>query len=148
MAECNVLGTLHRNGPLISLTVSLLPGLPPYGVIAKAFPSEWGARGAEGVVVRFKSGEADWVGNFAPGFAGVTFAVLHPNGSDALVAAEGDLWSVNASLQSASRIFSAVVDALEVPGPRGWIFNMQGLALARSCRARFAYTPVVVGRDR
>jgi hypothetical protein len=113
------------------LIVSLLPGLPPYGPVAKAFPTEWRARGAEGVVVRFKSGETDWVGNFAPGFGGVTFAVLHPNGSDALVAAEGDLWSVNAPLQSASRILSGVVDALEVPGPPGWIFNMQGLALAR-----------------
>jgi hypothetical protein len=115
----------------MSLTTNLLPGLPPYGAPAKAFPAEWAASGKEGVVVRFDNGEGTWVGNFCRGLGGVTFSALHPNGRDALVAAEGDLWSADVSRQLATVVLPCVVDALEVLDPSGWVFNRQGLALAR-----------------
>jgi hypothetical protein len=96
-----------------------------------AFPAEWGARGSEGVVVQFDDGATKWVGNFRPGVGGVTFAATHPNGHNALVAAKGDLWSVDVSRRTAAVILQAVVCAIDVSDPIGWVFDRQGLALAR-----------------
>jgi hypothetical protein len=48
----------------------VLPGLPPYGPVAKPFPQE-GPHYREGFAVRFFSLDGTaWVGNFQPGCAG------------------------------------------------------------------------------
>ena len=115
----------------MNLPVRLLGGLPPYGPMATAFPSEWGRLGREGIVVEFKTEGSTWVANFQPGLGGLNFAQVHPNGRDAVVVASGDLWVVNPVQRSAERLLPALNAALEVRDPDGWVFSRQGLALAR-----------------
>ncbi len=75
--------------------VKRLPGLPPYGPLATAFPDEWGRVGREGTVVEFKTEAGTWVGNFQPGLGGLEFVGLHPNQRDVVIIVGGDLWVVN-----------------------------------------------------
>jgi hypothetical protein len=109
----------------------ILPGLPPYGPIATAFPSEWGRVGREGTVVEFATDEGKWVGNFRPGLGGLTFASLHPNKLDMVVISAGDLWVVRPRDRTALQTLLAIDAILEVRNPEGWVFSRQGLALAR-----------------
>ena len=109
----------------------ILPGLPPYGPTPTAFPPEWGSLGREGTVVEFQTDEGLWVGNFRPGSGGLQFAGLHPDGSNIVVIAAGDLWVVNPRERTAVRMFPSLDAILEVRNPDGWVFSRQGLALAR-----------------
>ena len=109
----------------------LLEGLPPYGAMATAFPSEWGRLGREGIVVEFESGGDSWIANFRPGLGGLRVVYPHPNRHDAVVIASGDLWVVNPEQRSAEMLLPAINMALEVQDPNGWVFSRQGLALAR-----------------
>lgn len=110
---------------------TLLDGLPAYGPLAIGFPDEWGKLGREGIVVRFASGSGEWSGNFRPGLNGLTSVGPHPNGRDVLVIAQGDLWVVDPGQRSAELVLPAIASALPASDPDGWIFNCQGLALAR-----------------
>jgi hypothetical protein len=110
---------------------TILAGLLPYGPMPTAFPAEWGLRGREGTVVEFKSTTGDWVGNFEPGFSGLQFAGIHPNGVDAVVIAAGDLWVVNCEGRTAQRLLSALNALFAVQNPEGWIFSRQDIAFAR-----------------
>ena len=110
---------------------ALFPGLPPYGPPAEAFPKEWGKLGREGAVVKFETSAGSWVGNFRPGLGGLTLVEVHPNRVDALVLAGGDLWVVDPTSRNAEVLLPAVFSLLAVQGPDGWVFNRQGLALAR-----------------
>lgn len=112
-------------------TFKLLKGLPPYGPMATAIPSEWGRLGREGVVVEFHPGGNSWIANFQPGLGGVTAVYPHPNGHDAVVVAKGTLWVVNPGKRSAEKLLPAVFKALEVQSPDGWVFSRQDIALAR-----------------
>src|SRR5262249_4793983 len=86
-----------------------LPGLPPYGPLAKPFPSSWGRSGREGLVVEFSAGDAvRWVGNFRPGINGVTQVLHHPNRRCVLVLSTGDLWAVDVVHQTAQELSVAV----------------------------------------
>jgi hypothetical protein len=58
-------------------------------------------------------------------------AAVHPNGRDAVVIAEGDLWIVDPMQRSATILSPAVDAALEVRDPDGWIFSRQSVALFR-----------------
>src|SRR5258706_8328502 len=109
----------------------ILPGLPPYGSMPTAFPTEWGYLGREGTVVEFDTEEGVWVGNFQPGSGGLQFAGLHPNGLNVTVIAAGDLWIVNARDRTAVRTLPSLEAILEMHDPDGWVFSRQGLALAR-----------------
>jgi hypothetical protein len=126
-----------RSAPAVSLSkrmapaVRVLPGLPPYGPLATAFPAEWGRLGREGTVVEFKTERATWVGNFQPGLGGLQFAAVHPNQRDAVVIAAGDLWVVNPKERTAEQLLPAIDTALEVQEPDGWVFSRQGIAFAR-----------------
>jgi hypothetical protein len=109
----------------------LLPGLPPYGPAARAFPSEWGRLGREGIVVAFESEAGSWVGNFRPGVGGLNVLYPHPNNRDAVVIASGDLWVVSPDHRSAEFLLSAIDRVLEAQDPSGWVLSRQGIALAR-----------------
>ena len=115
----------------MTLAVHFLPGLPPYGPMATAFPAEWGRSGKEGAVVEFKTDDDSWVANFMPGISGIQLAEVHPNGRDAVVVASGDLWAVDIAARSAKRLLPAVDSVFAVDNPTGWVFTRQSLALAR-----------------
>src|SRR5213593_1232440 len=68
----------------MTVGVRLLQGLPPYGPLATAFPSEWGRLGREGTVVEFMTEAGSWVANFQPGLGGLEFAQLTPTGATQL----------------------------------------------------------------
>ncbi|MBX7072338.1 MAG: hypothetical protein K1X71_04260 [Pirellulales bacterium] len=115
----------------MALSVTILPGLPAYGPQATPFPTEWGRFGREGTVVEFKDDDSCWVGNFRPGLGGINLAGVHPNERDAVVVARGDLWVVDPVKRAALYILPAIDAAIEVRDPNGWLFSMQGLAIAR-----------------
>jgi len=78
-----------------------LPGLPPYGDLAKAFPSSWARTGREGYVVEIRPNKgATWVGNFRPGFSGFSGTYRHPNGCDVLVVSGGQGYVVDPEMQA------------------------------------------------
>jgi hypothetical protein len=62
---------------------------------------------------------------------GVQLVELHPNGRDAIVIANGDLWCVDILNRTAQQILPAIDSAFSVESPSGWVFTRQGLALAR-----------------
>ncbi len=99
--------------------------------MATPFPAEFGCLGREGTVVEFTAEEGTWVGNFQPGPGGLEFAGYHPNGSDVVVIAAGDLWIVHPHERTAVRNLPALEAIFEVRDPAGWIFSRQGIALAR-----------------
>ena len=115
----------------MSLTVTLLSGLPAYGPLATPFPAEWGRSGREGTVVEFKMDDQAWVGNFKPGLGDFELAQVHPNNQDAIVIAGGDLWVVNPVQRTGSILLTAIDAAIEVKKPNGWLLSRQGLAIAR-----------------
>ena len=111
---------------------SLLPGLPPYGELPRAFPASWGRLGREGVVVRFLGADGHvWLGNFQPGLSGVTAVHPHPDGRRVLVFAEGDLWVVEPEAGAAERLTGPVDAIWPVEDPQGWVMSFQGLAFTR-----------------
>lgn len=112
-------------------SVRLLPGLPPYGPMATAFPAEWGQLGREGTVVEFNSGTEVWVANVRPGLDGLKFAELHPKGGAAIVIASGDLWMIDLRTRAAVQMLPAIEAMWRVQNPEGWVFSRQGIALAR-----------------
>jgi len=115
----------------MTLSVTILPGLPAYGPLATPFPAEWGRWGREGTVVEFKADDICWVGNFRPGLSGIELARVHPNKRDAVIVSGGDLWVVDPVQRTASFVLHAIDTAIEVRGPDGWLFSRQGLAVAR-----------------
>lgn len=108
-----------------------LPGLPPYGPLATAFPPKWGCLGREGLVVSFETEEGEWVANFQPGLGGVDVVWAHPNGHDIVVIASGDLWVVNPELRSAELLLGAIDRGFQVDDPLGLVLSIQGIAWAR-----------------
>lgn len=107
----------------------LLPGLPAYGPLARAFPPEWGRLGREGIVVAFDGDRGTWTGNFASDNVGLCTVLQHPDGMRVLVLASGDLWCVDPNLETAEHQLYGV-DALWLV-PDGYVVNWQGLAFAR-----------------
>jgi hypothetical protein len=113
-----------------------LAGLPSSGQMAKTIPADWGHGAREGVVVEFQRADGSvWVGNFEPGPGGIDDVRTHPNGSDVLVTASGQLWSVNPTTQEAVRLAPAVFGVWDLSAPHRLLFNNQDLAF------------VCVGRD-
>ncbi len=116
------------------MTVTMLSGLPPYGPMATAFPPKWGRLGREGTVVEFRAEAGAWVGNFQPGLGGLgglDGVALHPDGRHVVVISAGDLWVVDPNDRTAQLLLPAIEAAFDVQDPEGWIYNRQGLALAR-----------------
>jgi hypothetical protein len=105
-----------------------LPGLPSSGPMAKTIPPGWGHGAREGLVVEFRPiNRSVWVGNFEPGLGGIDDVLAHPNGSDVLVAARGQLWRVNPRTQEAARLAPAVFGMWALSDPRRLLINNQDL---------------------
>jgi len=103
-----------------------MPGLPPYGAPAIAFPADWARSGREGVVVEFEQADGGkWTGNFKPGFGGLDDVRRHPNGRDVLVASSGNLWQVDPMHRSAETLESAVLAVWDVADRL--VYDDQGL---------------------
>lgn len=108
----------------------ILPGLPPYGALARACPPDWGARGREGLVVEFTTSTGRlWVGNFANGMNGIREVVQHPDGLRVLVFSGGDGWSVDIDGEDAQLLVHTIDGLWPVQG--GLILSRQGLAFLR-----------------
>jgi hypothetical protein len=70
-----------------------LPGLPPYGPLARAFG---GPQHSEGLVVRFWTATGEtWVGNFHRGYGRASGLVDHPDKQRVVVVARGQGYVVN-----------------------------------------------------
>ena len=105
-----------------------LPGLPASGPMARTIPPGWGHGVREGVVVEFRPADGSaWVGNFEPGLGGMDDVLSHPNGSDVLVAASGQLWRVNSTRQEAVRLAPAVFGMWKLTDPPRVLVNNQDL---------------------
>ena len=87
-----------------------------------------------GTVVEFTVEADTWVGSFPIRPHRAQLAELHPNGRDVMVIATGDLWVINPVQRSAERLLPAIEAALQVRDADRWIFNRQGIALARPFR--------------
>jgi len=111
--------------------IKQLEGLPPYGPMAISFPNKWGNKGQEGIVVEFQTEKETWVGNFKSGSNSINLVHLHPNKKNGLVISGGNLWVVDADLHTAENVLSSIDQAIEVNNPVGWVFSLQGLAIAR-----------------
>lgn len=115
-----------------STSFRILPGLPPYGTPASAFPGSWGRSGREGLVVEFQVGDSlRWVGNFRPGLGGVHAVQEHPDGHRVLVLSSGCLWVVDPYSRQAEEIEGAVDEMLQIEGSKDLIVSRQGLAFLR-----------------
>ena len=112
----------------------LLRGLPPYGDFALSIPDQWGGGGKEGIVVRFGDGDSAWVGNFRPGFSGLTSVLPHPDRHRVIVLAEGDCWAVDPRLRAAELLAEGVADVLHVPSTPD-ILLVDATAITRVGRA-------------
>ena len=115
----------------MTTSVRILGGLPPYGPMATPIPKEWGLRAGEGLVVEFETGTESWVANFQRGLGGLDLAAPHPRGHGAVVIASGDLWEVDTATRSAELLLPVIDEAIEVGSSEGWVFSLQGIALAR-----------------
>ena len=131
----------------MAASFKVLPGLPPYGPAATAFPSEWGRLGREGMVIAFESEAGSWVGNFRPGVGSLSVLHPHPNNQDAVVIASGDLWVVRPDDRSAEFLMGPIDRALEVHDPSGWVLSRQGISLARLGPSGLIWHPRRLSRD-
>ena len=112
----------------ISTTFQRLPGLPTYGPMAMTIPSGWGHGAREGLVVEFRLADGSaWVGNFEPGIGGIDDVVAHPNGTDVLVIASGQVWWVNPITRGAVRGAPWVNGLWTLAYPYRLLFNNQDL---------------------
>lgn len=73
----------------------ILKGLPPYGNPPITFSASGSQAFTEGLVVKFKNGETQWVGNFIGLYNGPTGVMLHPNGKNVIVVANGEGYIVD-----------------------------------------------------
>lgn len=113
----------------------VLPGLPPYGPMAISFTNRGASEHREGLVVRFyPERSAAWVGNFLGG--GTTFTVVldHPNATDVIVVARGDVCIVDPEKRTLRDRFAGDVTAVfQLPSIGCVVF--QGLTDFRGIRS-------------
>jgi hypothetical protein len=111
------------------MTVSVLPGLPPYGETPTRFTATGFGTHSEGLVVEFRPEDRPaWVGNFVRGLAAFDWVGAHPNEHDALVVAGGQGYVVDTEGRTLISTFGgAIVASIRYPPQRAVIFNHQGL---------------------
>jgi hypothetical protein len=86
----------------------ILPGLPPYGPMAKPFPSSGYASHREGFVVQFSSQKIGlWIGNFQRGLTNFSNVYEHPDGKRVVVVSGGDGYVIDPERQVSVANFSS-----------------------------------------
>jgi hypothetical protein len=107
---------------------AILPGLPPYGPLARAYPESFSKNGKEGYVVEFLPGtDKAWICNFAPGIGGLSDARLHPNKRDVLVFAAGTCVSVNPWTGEINNLVPAAFQVFKLDHPDRLLISNQDL---------------------
>ncbi len=116
--------------------------------MAKTIPSGWGHGAREGLVVEFSQVEGSvWVANFEPGLDGIDDVLTHPNGSDVLVVASGQLYRVNPVTQATVRLAPAVFGMWKLFDPPRLLFNNQDLAFLCVGREGLAWATPQISWD-
>jgi len=79
----------------------VLLGLPPYGPMAKPFPTSGYGAFRQGLVVQFESETiGTWVGNFQAGLTTFSGAYEHPDARRVVVVAGGAVYTVDPDTQA------------------------------------------------
>lgn len=102
----------------------VLPGLPPYGPLARNF----GGRGhSEGMVVRFIPAQGEsWIGNFCRGIGGADAVVQHPDQRRIIVIASGAGYVVDPEEpEKVVELPGAIQAVLELPDLKRVLFCEQ-----------------------
>jgi len=103
----------------------ILSGLPPYGAAAEPFSATGQGKHREGFVVRFaaKSGDT-WVGNFQPGFGGMSDVSEHPDGVNLVVIAGGQGYVIDPDRRCCVATFGAGISVkFAVPELNATVFG-------------------------
>ncbi|MDH4322884.1 MAG: hypothetical protein OEW90_01955 [Betaproteobacteria bacterium] len=103
----------------------VLPGLPPYGPMAKSFSETGQGTHREGFVVRFGVDQTEpWVGNFQPGLTEFSGAYAHPDERHVVVVSGGDVYVVDPESRNAVAEFGGMVNSvLAIAGERALLFE-------------------------
>ena len=101
-----------------------MPGLPPYGPMAIAFPMSGHGAHRQGFVVRFwpKTGDP-WVGNFQPGLTRFSGAHAHPDAMHVVVVSGGDIYVVDPEAKAAQELGGMVVSVTTLPERSALLFD-------------------------
>ncbi len=110
----------------------VMPGLPPYGPPARAFPPDGSAVFSEGLVVKFfRADGTDWTGNFGRGLTRYTDVQMHPDGRRVIVVSCGEGYLIHPDDDTTfERIPGAVETFIWTPDRERLLLNDQGLRLA------------------
>lgn len=102
----------------------VLLGLPPYGPMAKSFPTSGYGAFRQGFVVQFGSEKFGmWVGNFQPGLTSFSGAYGHPDAKHVVVVAGGDIYIVDPETQTVEQIGGMVSSAILLGDESALLFN-------------------------
>ena len=102
----------------------VLSGLPPYGPMAKPFPTSGYGAFRQGFVVQFESKKlGTWVGNFQSGLTTFSGAYKHPDGKHVVVVAGGAIYTVDPDTQIAEESGGMVSSVTQVSGKNALLFN-------------------------
>ena len=116
--------------------------------MATTIPAGWGHGAREGVVVEFQLADGSvWVGNFEPGLGGVDDVRAHPSGSQVLVTAGGQLYSVNPTTREVVRLAPGVFGVWELSSPHRVLFNNQDLEFVCVGRSGVAWATSRISWD-
>jgi len=115
-----------------SVQIRVLPGLPPYGDLPKAFSDTGYGLHCEGLVVEFTvPGKAPWIGNFVRGLTRFDLAVPHPDSIHALVIAGGQGYVVEPVSQSVvDTCGSAIQGCFQHPDGTTLVLEHQGISFS------------------
>jgi hypothetical protein len=89
-----------------------------------AFPPEWAKHKPGGLIVEFVGGDGQtWIGNFRKGATALSQVVLHPNGRDVVVIADGALWIVDPQRRTARDVWTDAREAWHIQNPDRFVVS-------------------------
>jgi hypothetical protein len=103
----------------------ILSGLPTSGDWPEQFSATGMGTHREGTVVKFyPDTQPAWVGNFQRGMTGLSAAIEHPNGTHAIVVANGQGYVVDVANRQMIECFGGIIDSMfRVPNQNVIIFG-------------------------
>jgi hypothetical protein len=107
-------------------SLEILAGLPAVGEPAVQFSASGMGTHREGLVAGISSVETgvSWVGNFQRGMGRYDAALAHPNGTDAIVVAGGQIYDVDPERRFLNETFAGMVDTITpVPDLNLYVFG-------------------------